>query len=238
MSSPGFTELDAPWFVPAVVPIARCAEVAREEIGGSVFRPRDIGDAVVEEPVLMQLPIWRVELLSSAKAASASAYIGPLPIPRTSFHHSDGVALVCGKRAFLYDPTPRSIDVRATTMGRDVLRIGTADMTLLGDRRLDGDLIQADVTREQAERTGRQRIESSNVPTQAMHADHYTFVRSAALVRYPLVVVRYRYSGVARRYPEEKLFVSVSAHSGKVVSCAHPSALLSVANKLRSMLPF
>jgi len=231
-------ELDPAWFVPAVVPVARCVEVAREEIGVGVFRPKDIGDAVVEEPLLVQLPIWRVELLSSAKAVSASAHIGPFPIPKTSFHHSDGVALVCAKRAFPYDPTPRWVDLRARTIGRDALRVDTADMIPLSIRELDGDLIQADVTREEAERTARLRIESSNVPTGAMHADHYTFVRGAALVRYPLVVVRYRYSGVARRYAEERLFVSVSARSGKVVSCAHPSALLSVANKLRSLLPF
>jgi hypothetical protein len=71
-----------------------------------------------------------------------------------------------------------------------------------------------------------------------VHADHDTFVRCAALVRYPLVVVRYCYAGVVRRYPQENLFVCVSARSGKVVASAYPSAVLSVANKLRSLLPF
>jgi hypothetical protein len=95
MTPLGLEDANGPAYVPAIVPVSRCAEVAREAIGGSVFRPSDIGTATIEEPALVQLPIWRVELSSSAKAVTPMAYVGPLPIPRTSFHHREGVALVC-----------------------------------------------------------------------------------------------------------------------------------------------
>jgi hypothetical protein len=100
----------------------------------------------------------------------------------------------------------------------------------------EGEVVQPDVSRAMAERDAMDRILRAVQPRSALYAKYEPRVRSAALIHYPLHVVRYQYEGHARRRAGEVFHVVVSGRSGKIVGSRHPSAVRALARKFRQLI--
>jgi hypothetical protein len=196
---------------------------ARAEVHEGVLRPPDVHQSEFAPLVLAHVPMWRVDVTASGFHVGLSRDARDrslLPTGGTS--HKDDVVLVLGRRVLPFDPTAK-------------LKIAMSELSpRAGHAFAEGELIQPDVTRDDAEREALERVRRAIAPSSALYSKLDARVRSTVFVHYPLWVLRYRYAGQARgdAAPLE-CHVAVSARTGKVVSSEHPPAWRSVAEKIK-----
>lgn len=212
------------WYVvPGAVPRAAAERTALADVHEGYLRPPDIHRAEQAPITLAQVPIWRVDVSVEGfhVGLSRTHERGSL-LPTGGVRHRDEIVLVLGRRLLPFDPTGKLEISPRELQPRPRGRVG------------EGEVIAPDVSRAEAEREASSRLRQKVEPSSALYSKFSAEVRSAQLVHYPLWVLRYRYSGEARKdaAPEE-CHVAVSARTGKIVSSHHPSALRSVAEKVK-----
>lgn len=213
------------WVLPRTVDRALAEKTAREAMNESVFRPADIARAEVAPFALAYLPLWRVHVevegfhLGVSRVSSGG--IGGM-LPTGGTRHAEQVVLVLGRRMVACDPTAKA-------------ELPSIDLVPRARCKLPDDVvILPDVARTDAEREACDRLRRQVQPTQALYSKFDAHVRSATLCYYPVWLLRYRYAGAASKdaAPEE-CHVAVSGRTGKIVSDHHPSALRSLADKVK-----
>jgi hypothetical protein len=238
---------DDAYAVPAAVSLDRCAEVANAEILGSLLRPGDMASETrIAPPRLAFVPFWRVEAtvdgfhVGLTHTTREDGRMG-FPIPTGGARHRDAALLITARRLYAYEPrllqfSPAFTAAAGAVTGMHHLGIPAAEMAPLGSVQMTGEIVDADVPRDAAERQAMDMMLRAVQPRSAIYAKYEPKIRSIAFTYYPLAVVRYRYEGHARRHPGEAFWVVVSARSGKVVGGHHPSALRSLTARVRKFL--
>ena len=147
---------------------------------------------------------------------------GVLPTGGEVHHHEVGVVLA---RSLLpVDPSPS-------------VTLDTHDLLpWANDPPRDGEVVEPDVARDEAEHTVATRLRRRVIPGRALYADVEVRVRSAAMVFLPVWLRRYRYEGEAARAGGEECHVALHAGTGAVVSERHPAGWRAVAGRLRGLL--
>jgi hypothetical protein len=223
---------------------------AREAIVGSVLRPEDIGSADIGPTRLAYVPFWRLDVNVDGQhvrfAGNIRAGNVSLPIPLPGHSHEDKELYVLARRLFPFRPgvvekskSQGTFGIHHSTTGWRGLAIRPDEMTArTAAPPLEGEIVEADVTRAAAEDEGKRRAVSEARPVNAFYADYKPVIRSAACCHYPLYVTRYLYDGHASKSPGETYWVLVSGRTGKIVGAHHPSVLRAVTRKLRKLLTF
>jgi len=244
---PLLPRVDAPVSVPegdtyvlrAKISFAEAAELAKKAIVERTLRPADLGDPERDVPRLAWTPFWRVDAsVDGFHVGFSGARINNIPIPSGGSRHKDAVLLVCARRAFPYElalPTFLSGVVGDT----EPIEIDLAELESAATLAPEGgEQLDADVTREAAERDAISLLTRSISPGNALYTENKHRVRSSLFVRMPLYMVRYRYEGEARSRAGEEFYVVISGRSGKVVSAHHPSGMRAAAARVRRFLTF
>jgi hypothetical protein len=217
--------VDADAFVvPRVVKRADAERVALEAINEGYLRPADIARAEIAPIMLAWVPLWRVDVTVEGfhLGLTRSGGSGGL-LPTGGARHRDEIKLILGRRYLPVDPTAK-------------VKITPPEMVPRAQQKIaEGELVLPDVTRREAEQEACEQLRRAVEPSSALFSKFDARVRSAALCHYPLMIIRYRYAGeaTADAAPEE-CHVAVSGRTGKIVSDKHPSALRSVASKIKS----
>jgi hypothetical protein len=241
-------EADA-FVVLATVSQAVAEAAARKAILRSVLRPEDIGEAVIGSTRLAYVPLWRIEVdVHSHQVRVASELrVGnvSLPIPATSRKEEHGDYYVEARSTFPFPlafvertRSGSSTSTHHTTFGRGI-SIRRDEMTPRASApELEGELIEPDVPRDEAERAARRRALSNASSGESVTLEATPSVRSVACCHFPIHVTRYRYSGHANVGAIETYWVVCSGRSAKIVASRHPSIARSVARKLRKLITF
>lgn len=144
-------------------------------------------------------------------------------MPHGGFRHHDGEILVLARALFPIDPSAR-------------VSVPSADMVPLSEHPIDErERVAPDVTREAAEEEARAQLRRRGEARSALYSKVDVRIKSAALVWYPLYVVRYVYAGEATGGAEHVFHAAISARTGKLASAHHPPALASVASKIKRL---
>jgi hypothetical protein len=190
-----------------------------------VWRPADLERADRSPLTLYHVPFWRVEATAEGFHVGVSrggSGLGGL-LPTGGARSRESVLLVLGRRGFPFDPTGKLTIERAELIPRTHLK-----------SKRDGDVLAADVPREEAERDACDRLRRSIQANDALFSKYEARARGSSLCQYPLWVQRYRYRGEASEgVATDECHVAISARTGKVVSSKHPSAFRSVAAKIK-----
>lgn len=225
--------------VRARIGFAEAADLAKRAIVERTLRPADLGDPERDAPRLGWVPFWRVDAsVDGFHLGLSGVRVGNVPLPTGGTKHKDAVLLVCARRAFPYElglPTWLS----GVVGDREPIELDLAELESLASYTPEGgELVDADVSREAAERDATTLLTRAIAPQSALYVDTKHRVRSALFVRVPLYVIRYRYEGEARARVGEEFFVVISGRTGKVVSAHHPSAARAAAARVRRFLTF
>ena len=232
------------YVVAATLDGAQGKEAVERAVRGSVLRPADIADTKLDGPHLLYAPFWRMNVAADGWQLHV---IGvrrgglELPIPIPSEKHEDAVILVSARTLVPYEPKlPSWLDKLGRT---PPLEIGANEVLPFASANAQeaiakGELVEADVSKDQAEKLACGMLIRSMDARHALMAKFTPQLRAAAFIHYPLYYARYRYNGEARRHMEEDLFVAVSGRTGEVVSAKFPSAPRAVAAKIRRLLSF
>lgn len=203
---------------------ADAERVLAEELDG-MWRPADLARAERSPLTLYHVPFWRVEASAEGFHVGISrggSGLGGLT-PTGGARARESVLLVLARRHFPFDPTGKLTIDRAELMPRASLK---------GKR--EGDVLAADVPRDEAVRDACDRLRRSIQANDALFSKYEARAKSSSLCQYPLWVQRYRYRGEASEgVSTDECHVAISARTGKVVSSKHPSALRSVAAKIK-----
>jgi hypothetical protein len=200
----------------------RARTAARE----GLTKPADFDRAEQGEPERVYVPLWRIE------GASESFHVGlhgatsngrRYVLPSGGFRHQDRAVLVLARRHFAIDPS-----AKATIDLADARPLASAPID-------DGERVDPDVTRDEAEAEATDRLRRLVAPSSALYASIEVRIRSAALVFVPLYVVRYRYGGEANQGVIGEYHAAISARDGVLVSERRPPLLGSLASKLRAL---
>lgn len=200
---------------------------ARDAVSRGWLRPADVDRAEIGPVERVFVPLWRFEGSADGfhlgLTAVSSGRGRPAVLPTGGFRHHDGELLVLARAHLAIDPS-------------DKLRIARSDLVPLADAPIDdAERIDPDVSRDEAEEIARDRLRRRGEPRSALYAKVEVRIRAAALVYYPLYVVRYRYSGEATQGVEGLFHAAVSARTGELASAEHPPAMRSLAGKLRRL---
>lgn len=220
-------------------------KTTRAEIYDRTLRPADIATATVEPTRLLLVPIWRVDVSVDGHHISlGNVTVGSggtrIPIPTGGTRHKEAVLYVRARSEFPLE-TAMPAFLNGLFSGKSIIEFAMHDVEPLTTARLDMDLderVEADVTREQAERDATQIVVRAVAPSNALYAKYEPVVRSAHFVLYPVYFTRYRYTGEAQRSGGETYFVAVSGHDGKMIASHHPSNLRAAAARFRRLLSF
>ena len=248
-----FPKLEHPVAVPLadtfVAPALLDQEKGRAAIGHAVrdgfLRPFDIARAEIEEPLPLWVPFWRVAVsVDGFHLTVSSVNVGkdgrPVPIPSGGARYKDAFVMMCARTAFPYEPKMSSLFGRVS--GALPLEVGTDELTSPAVPEMLAEngavVLDADVDRARAESAAMGLLLHGVSPTHAIYETFEPKIEGASFCLYPIYFARYAYEGEARRHPGESLFVAVSGRTGQVVAAKHPSAVRSVAAKVRRLLSF
>lgn len=220
-------------------------KTTRAAVFDRTLRPADIQTADVEPTRLLLVPFWRVDVsvdghhisLGNLSVGSGGTRI---PLPTGGTRHKEAVLIVRARSTFPLE-TAMPTFLNGLFSGNSVIEFGVHDIEPLTTARFDMDLderVDADVTKEQAERDAKQIVVRAVSPSNAIYAKYEPTVRSSHFVLYPVYFTRYRYTGEAQRSSGETYFVAVSGHNGKVIASHHPSGLRAAAARFRRLLSF
>ncbi|HVJ94609.1 MAG TPA: hypothetical protein VM580_32710 [Labilithrix sp.] len=233
-----------------VVPAALDMDQGREAVSRALkrgpLRPFDMeSQTTIEQIAPLWVPFWRVRVSVDALHVNVSNVdVGSthraVPIPTGAGRYRDTAIMICARTAIAYEPKlPFSVG-RMTVL--PPLEIGADELVRDPSPEMlhanDAEVVDADVDRERAESIAMGMVIHALGPTHAVFPTYETRIRDSDYCFYPLYYANYTYSGEARRYPGERLFVAVSGTTGAVVAASYPSASRSVAAKLRRILSF
>lgn len=223
----------------AKISFVEAAELAKKAIVERTLRPADLGDPERDTPRLAWTPFWRVDAsVDGFHVGFSGVRINNIPIPSGGSRHKDAVLLVCARRAFPYTlelPTWLSGVVGDT----EPVEVELAELESAANLAPEGgEIVDADVGRDAAERDALGLLARSISPGNALYVDQKSRVRSTLFVQIPLYMVRYRYEGEARSRAGEEFYVVISGRTGKVVSAHHPSGVRAAAARVRRFLTF
>jgi hypothetical protein len=218
-----FVDDDERFMIERVVKKADAEATALAAIKESMLRPADIEASTIEDIQLGWVPLWRFDLSVRGFHLGLSRGNGRT-LPTGGTRHREAIKLVLARRLFAYDPTAK-------------LKIEPVEMVPCVRRRPPGgEVIHADVERDDAEREAKDAMRRGVEPSSALFSTFECDVRSVAFVYYPLMIVRYSYSGEAKADAAPELcHVAVSGRTGKIVSAHHPSTLRALGSKLRRL---
>jgi hypothetical protein len=218
-----YVDADEHFVVARVVKKADAERVATAAIKERMLRPADIDGSEIDPMLLAWVPIWRIDISVSGFNLGLSRARG-VTLPTGGVRNRDEVRLVLGRRLLAIDPCPKLV-------------IEPAHLEPYGDKRPPGgELVQADVDRDEAESQAKEAMRRSVQSGNALFSKFETETRSIALVHYPLLVVRYRYTGEARAdLAPEECHVALSGRTGKVVAERHPSAWRSIGTRIKKL---
>ncbi len=250
LSSPVRVNDEDHFVVPRRIEFAAAERAARDEALGGLLRPEDVKTADMAPPVLVYLPFWRLRASAdgfhlglSQRSRSDGSFGGFFPTGGAN--HKEGVILLQARRHFPYPPTLMELgslffaSAPSGGLTRKALHINVEEMARWSEATpREGEIIDPDVTRADAEVEAKRRILRAVMPQTALYAKYEPSVSGAALVHYPLFVVPYDYDGHAKRHAGEAYYVTLSGRSGEVVGAQHPSAVKAVARKLRKLISF
>ncbi len=222
------------------VSFSEAAEHAKKAIVERTLRPADLGDDPERDvPRLVWTPFWRVDAsVDGFHLGFSNVRVGNVPLPTGGTRHKDAVMLVCARRAFPYELALPSF-LSGVVGDKDPLEVDLAELESFGNYSPEGgERLDADVTREAAERDAIALLTRAIAPGNALYVDTKNRVRSSLFVRVPLYMVRYRYEGEARSRQGEEFYVVISGRTGKVVSAHHPSGVRAAAARVRRFLTF
>lgn len=233
------------FLAPLTVERREAEKTTNADIFDRTLRPADVKTADVEPTRLLLVPIWRVDVsvdghhisLGNLTVGTGGARI---PLPTGGARHKDAVLIVRGRSSFPLE-TAMPAFLNGLFSGKSPIEFAVHDIEPLSTARFDMDLderVDADVTREQAEREATQVVLRAVSPSNALYAKYEPTVRSTHFVLYPVYFTRYRYTGEAQRASGETYFVAVSGHNGKVFASHHPSGLRAAAARVRRLLSF
>lgn len=228
----------------------RVALLARDKVRRGVLRPDDIHAAEIEPPRLAYVPFWRLELAVDGMHVAVPLSVATknnraIPIPLPGYRHRESITLVCARRLFPYPPNhverTRGVVLGSSTThgGWHGIEIQPHDMRPLSSlEALEGEVVEPDMTKAEAAHEAGKRVQWDAQPSTAIFASYEHELRAAACCYFPLHVVRYAYEGHAAKHPGEVYWVTVSGLDGNVVGGKHPSAVRSVARKIRKWITF
>ncbi len=204
------------------------ARRARERVQEGLLRPADSHRADIEAVTLVWVPLWRVDAMVEGFHLGVRAVTDQkgrvrsvLPTGGTRFN--DAVMVLPARRVLAFDPSPK-------------VTLAIGDLTPRRDLTLDGEVLDPDVPRDAVEAEVGDRLRRRVVPSGALVSTFEVRVRSALLVHYPLWLRRYRYEGEAvGAEGTVEGHVAVSARDGRVLSERHPSAVRSLAGRVRRL---
>jgi hypothetical protein len=224
-------------FAPSALSVDQAREVIRQEIGGSFVRPSDIDRANVSEPTLLQIPFWCIEAfvdgfhlgIGTVRGAGGRSRF----VPTGGARRRGDVVMVSARRDVPYDARLHNFidgmgSQAALTVELKDLVPGAPDA---------GELLDADVTQKQAERTATELLMNRVGANHALYAKYDRHIDHVAYLFYPMWYASYRYQGEASPVGES-CFVLACARTGRIVACKHPSKLRAVTAKLRRLLSF
>ncbi|MFO0611214.1 MAG: hypothetical protein U0414_01405 [Polyangiaceae bacterium] len=233
------------FLAPLSVSRTEAEATTRAEIFDRTLRPADIATAAVEPTRLLLVPLWRVDVsvdghhisLGNMSVGSGGTRI---PLPTGGARHKEAVLIVRARSTFPLE-TEMPAFLNGLFSGKSPIEFGVHDIEPLSTARFDMDLderVDADVTREAAEREAQNIVVRAVAPSNALYSKYEPTVRSSHFVLYPVYFTRYRYTGEAQRSSGETYFVAVSGHNGKVFASHHPSNLRAAAARFRRLLSF
>jgi hypothetical protein len=243
-----FPKLDSPvpvepaeaFVAPRILDDAHGAAEAKKAILGSLFRPTDIEQAEIDGARFMYVPFWRIDVgVDGFHIGLTRVTIGngrtQLPLPTGGARHKDAVLMVCARRLFPYElKVPSWLSGLASQV--EPFAVNPGELALRSTVTMTEEVVDADVTRIDAERDAARVMLRLVQPSSALYAKYEPVIRSTTFCHYPVFYVRYQYEGEARRHPGENLFVVVSARTGKPIAARHPSAMRAAAAKFRRLL--
>lgn len=228
------------WAARATLDPAQGREAVSRAVHAGLLRPYDIASADVEEPRLMWVPFWRMDVSVDGFFVNVSGlHVGKgdrsVPVPTGGSRYRDAIVMICAREAVPYVPKLPSLFGRVA--GVPALEIAEEDLerSWLDDT---AEVVDADVTRSRAEAVLVGLLLGALSPTHVLYPKYEPKLNGVKFCLYPLYYARYTYSGEARRRPGEELFVLVSARTGEIVAAKHPSAARAVAAKVRRLLSF
>jgi hypothetical protein len=249
-SGPVFPKLDSPvaldpnevFVAPRILDDVHGEAEAKKAILSGLFRPADIEQAKIDAARFMYVPFWRIDVgVDGFHIGVSSITVGngrtQLPLPTGGARHKDAVLMVCARRLF---PHELKVPNWLSGIGSAVepFEINTGELAQRSAVATSEEVIDADVTRVEAEREATRVMLRAVQPSSAIYAKYEPLIRSATFCYYPVHYARYHYEGEARRHPGEELFVVISARTGKPISARHPSAVRAAAAKFRRLLTF
>jgi hypothetical protein len=217
------------FLVPPTLSAEDAEDLARRRIQEGLARPADSHRAEIESAHLVWVPLWRVDAAVDGHHFALRALRdkqGGLRavLPTGGARHHDEVRVILARHLLPVDPSPRvTLDPTELTPFAGVIPA-------------EGEWIDADVARDEAEfevaRALRQRVR----PARAIYADYEVRVRSAALVHLAVWLRRYRYEGEAAGGRVDECHVALHGRTGQVVSERHPAVWRALAGRLTRLL--
>ncbi len=247
-----FPKLEKPVVVPAgltyaaraTLDEAQAREAVRHAVHGGLLRPFDIATADIEEPRLMWIPFWRMAVsidgfFIDVSDVNVGKNEGPIPIPTGGSRYRDVSVMICARGAFPYAAKLPSLLERVKGIAPIEMTDAELEPCSLDEEVAENaELVDADIGRARAEELLTGLLLDKISPTHVLYPTYEPKLNDVKFCLYPLYYARYTYSGEARRRPGEELFVAISARTGQVVAATYPSAVRSVAAKVRRLLSF
>jgi hypothetical protein len=198
-----------------------------------ILRPSDI---VISEPQFFYAPFWRVIVAVDNFQVGDGTVSGQRrrrsPLPHRGARQAVATILVSARSAVPFAPKiPSTLGRFGPSPAPEIL---LTDLIYLGLKAAPGDLVEADVPREHAERTAA-RLLLRKVHPGARCTSCEPRIVHTILLYYPLFLATYRYADSARHHAEEEFFVLLDGRTGKIVASKHPSAARALATKLRRL---
>jgi hypothetical protein len=212
-------------------------------ITDSVLRPADIARAKIGEAAFFYAPFWRVSLSVEGFHIGLTTVTSDrgrtMPLPTGGARHASGSIMISARAIVPYTPKlPSTLGRLSTAPALEVDPSELVPTSRAADALAGRELVEADVSKEQAERIAVGMILHQVQPHSALYAKYDPVIHSSLLLYYPLYLSQYRYEGEARSHAGEEFFAMLSGRTGKVVAAKHPSALRAVTAKLRRFLSF
>lgn len=233
------------FWVPAALDLTQGRAAIEHAVHDSPLRPFDITNTSINDVRALWVPFWRISVsvdgfhisLSNMQVGSQGRSI---PMPTGGARFKDADVMISARTVVPYEPKLPSFFGRVS--GIPPLEIPVNEMlpspnpeTLAEN---DAETVDADVDRGRAESIAMGMLLRAVSPTHAIYAKYEPKIRAVGFCLYPLYYARYTYNGEARRHPGEELFITISGKTGQVVAAKYPSAVRSVAAKVRRLLSF
>lgn len=229
-ASPAFPRLSDPvvptdvFVAPATLDAARGRAAVEHAVKDGFLKPIDIGAVDLEEPALLYVPFWSVDVSAEGQKS--------------------GTVMICARTSVPYEPKlPSLFGAIGSNATSPLNEVGMNDLFPVNaeaarEALAGAEVVDADVDRARSEAIASGLLLHAASPTHAFYAKFEPKVRASTFSLYPVYYARYRYEGEARRHAGEDFYVAVSGRSGDVIAAKHPSAVRAMANKLRKLLSF